>query len=73
MRWPSGVALARPARRRDAIVISILGMAFGLVLAEWIDPTVHLWSLLTLGLGLGMSVVVGIYSAVARTQLLVPP
>jgi schlafen family protein len=70
--WVFGAVARRVWRSRArlgvaiSIVISILGMAFGLVLAEWIDPTVHLWSLLTLGLGLGMSVVgIGIYGAVA--------
>ena len=49
-----------------SIVISILGMAAGLALSGWIDPSTHLWSWLTLILGLGVSVAgIGVYAAVA--------
>lgn len=49
-----------------SIVISILGTAVGLLLAGWIDPSVDVWSSLTLLLSLGMTVGgIAVYGAVA--------
>lgn len=49
-----------------SIVISILGTSLGLLLAGWINPSVELWSSLTLVLSLGMTVVgIAVYGAVA--------
>ncbi len=49
-----------------SIVISILGTSLGLLLAGWINPSVELWSSLTLLLSLGMTILgIAGYGAVA--------
>nr|WP_300146035.1 RNA-binding domain-containing protein [Propionicimonas sp.] len=49
-----------------SMVISILGTSVGLLLAGWIDPSVSLWSPLTVLLALGMTVAgIAAYGAVA--------
>jgi hypothetical protein len=49
-----------------SIVISILGTAAGLLVAGFIDPQVHLWSVLTALLALGFSIAgIAAYAAVA--------
>ena len=49
-----------------SVVISILGTSVGLLLAGWLDPSVSLWSPLTVLLALGMTVAgIAAYGAVA--------
>jgi uncharacterized membrane protein YeaQ/YmgE (transglycosylase-associated protein family) len=49
-----------------SVVISILGTSVGLLLAGWIDPSISLWSPLTVLLALGMTVAgIAGYGAVA--------